>query len=127
MSGESRRYVAEQILQQLGGQEFLAVTGCKQLVYDETSLRMRLIRNKSGANYLKITLGGNDLYTMLFFYYRPMKWVVKGNKVVERPEAHKEVARYEGVYCDMLRGLFSEVTGLETRMPRVILQKEGMK
>ena len=119
----SRRWVAEQILQQLGGREFLTVTGCKQLVYDESSLRMKLTKNKSKANYLKITLGGNDLYEMLFFYYRPPKWVVKNGKVIERPEMHEEIARYEEVYCDMLQDLFTGVTGLVTRMPKITFQR----
>ena len=119
MSDAAKRWVAGQILEQLGGREFLKVTGCKQLVYDDRSLRMKLIRNKSKANYLKVTLGGNDLYEMLFFYYQPMKWVVKNGKVIERPEVHEVIARYEDVYCDMLRGLFAEVTGLVTRMPRI--------
>lgn len=115
--------VARTILQQLGGREFLMMTGSKNLVYDENSLRMRLVRNHSGANLLKITLRWDDLYDMVFTYHRAPSYRVKDGKVFERKEVFKEIKRYEGVYCDMLRPLFSEVTGLETHLPKVTEKK----
>ncbi len=121
---ESKLTVAKKILAQLGGNQFLLMTGCKNLVGDENSLRMRLAKNKSKANFLQITLGGNDFYTMRFFYYRAGRYKVlpKEGKVVEIPEKEEEVKRFEGVYSDMLCSLFTEVTGLETRMPKVFFQ-----
>lgn len=121
---ENTRTVAKEILAQLGGKQFLMMTGCKDLVGDENSLRMRLAKNKSRANFLQITLGGDDLYEMRFFYYREGRYKVlhKEGKVVEIPEKEEEVKRFEGVYCDMLYSLFTEVTGLETRMPEVFFQ-----
>ena len=121
---ENTRTVAKEILAQLGGKQFLMMTGCKDLVGDENSLRMRLVKNKSKANFLQITLGGDDLYEMRFFYYREGRYKVlhKEGKVVEIPEKEEEVKRFEGVYCDMLYSLFTEVTGLETRMPEVFFQ-----
>ena len=98
-------------------------TGSKQLVYDEKSLRMRLIRNPSRANFLTITLGGDDLYEMLFTYYRAPHCQVKAGKVFERPEVRKEIGRYKGVYGDMLRPVFTQVTGLETRFPKIEFEK----
>lgn len=113
--------VAGGILTQLGGKKFLLMTGCKDLLGDEKSLRMRLAKNKSRANYLEITLGGDDLYTMRFFYYREARYKVlpELKKVQEIPE----VKRVEGVYCDMLCPIFTEVTGLETRMPRIFFRE----
>lgn len=121
---ENTRTVAKEILAQLGGKQFLMMTGCRDLVGDENSLRMRLAKNKSRANFLQITLGGDDLYEMRFFYYREGRYKVlhKEGKVVEIPEKEEEVKRFEGVYCDMLYSLFTEVTGLETRMPEVFFQ-----
>lgn len=121
---ENTRTVAKEILAQLGGKQFLMMTGCKDIVGDENSLRMRLAKNKSRANFLQITLGGDDLYEMRFFYYREGRYKVlhKEGKVVEIPEKEEEVKRFEGVYCDMLYSLFTEVTGLETRMPEVFFQ-----
>ena len=48
--------VAMEILKQLGGNKFLAMTGAKNLAYDDNSLNMKLPKNMSQANYLKITL-----------------------------------------------------------------------
>ena len=99
------------------------MTGSKNLVYDENSLRMRLTRNRSGANILKITLCGDDLYDMVFTYHRAPGYQLKDGKVLERKEVFKEIKRYEGVYCDMLHSLFTEVTGLETHWPKVAEKK----
>lgn len=117
--------VAKEILTQLGGKKFLLMTGCKDLLGDEKSLRMRLVKNKSQANYLEITLGGDDLYTMRFFYHREARYKVlpELKKVQEIPAVEKEVKQVEGVYCDMLCPIFTEVTGLETRMPRIFFQE----
>lgn len=120
---QDKSAAAKTILQQLGGLEFLIMTGSKNLVYDENSLRMRLVRNHSGANILKITLRWNDLYDMVFTYHRAPGYRVKDGKVFERPEVCREIKRYEGVYCDMLRSLFTEVTGLETHLPKVTEKK----
>lgn len=46
MPGEDRLNVPKRILAQLGGKRFLMMTGCKDLVGDENSLRMRLAKNK---------------------------------------------------------------------------------
>lgn len=102
MGGHADLAVAKEILLQLGGRKFLAVTGCKDLVGDETSLRMHLPKNKSQANYLMITLGGDDLYVMRFFYYRAGRYKIfhEQKKVVEIPTVEKEIQRFEGVYCD---------------------------
>ena len=120
---QDKSAVATTILQQLGGREFLIMTGSKNLVCDESSLRMRLIRNRSGANILKITLCGDDLYDMVFTYHRAPGYQLKDGKVLERKEVFKEIKRYEGVYCDMLHSLFTEVTGLETHLPKVTEKK----
>lgn len=50
--------VAEQILLQLGGRKFVAMTGSKNFRADGNTLRMQLVKNQSGANFLHITLNG---------------------------------------------------------------------
>ena len=115
--------VAEQILLQLGGRKFVAITGSSHFLADEDSLSMRLIRNQSGANRLRITLRWDDLYNMSFFYYCPPQYRVRNGKVAEMPEVHREIKTYEGVFFDQLRELFTEVTGLETQMPHITLKE----
>ena len=104
--------VADIILQQLGGNKFLAMTGASHLVADGNTLRMSLPKNLSKANKLYITLEADDTYTMRFFKYtagrlnkKTFEWTE--DKVVEI----KQVA---GVYCDMLQGIFTETTGMYT-------------
>lgn len=133
--------VAETILRQLGGREFITMTGSKNFVADKYSLQMKLAKNQSGANYLKITLNGKDLYDMRFFYCRDGK--IKGldelvktvnipgeleklvgqGKVVEIPPVRREIARYDDVYNDMLRTLFTEVTGFDTHLPKITFSR----
>ena len=58
--------VAKTILEQLGGNKFCMMTGAKNLAGDENSMSMRIGRNSSNSNYLKITLNSMDLYDMKF-------------------------------------------------------------
>ena len=60
---------AQIILEQLGGNKFIAMTGAKNFVSDGDTLRMTLPRNGSKANRLNITLAPDDTYTMHFFKF----------------------------------------------------------
>ena len=95
--------VATEILRQLGGRKFLAMTGCKNLLGGDNHLQMHLAKNKSKAKYLTITLDVFDTYTMTFNY------LSKGYKLIE-------VAEYTGVYFDQLQAIFTKVTGLYTSL-----------
>ena len=93
--------VAQEILRQLGGNKFLAITGSHTPVADSknNTLRLTLKPNKVKAKYLKIKLNGNDTYTMTFFS------VGKDFRIITKKE-------FEGIYCDQLVELFEETTGL---------------
>lgn len=108
--------VAEQILLQLGGRRFMAMTGSKNFLADGNTLQMQLAKNQSGANRLHITLNGMDLYDMRFFYYRMPNVKCVNGKMIETPAVEREIKRYEDVYNDMLCELFTEVTGLYTHL-----------
>ena len=105
--------VANTILRQLGGSKFLVMTGSKP-VADGNTLRIHLMRNMSKANRLYITLEADDTYTMRFFRYiagrldkKTLEW---------REEKITEIKTVSGVYCDMLQKVFTEVTGMDTRL-----------
>lgn len=105
----------EIILQQLGGNKFLAMTGAHHLVGDGDTLRMQLPRNKSKANRLWITYNpGMDDYTMRFFHYTPERFNSK--KLTFTEAKTKEIKQMDGVYCDMLQEIFTETTGMYTRL-----------
>ncbi len=121
-SAEGKR-IAEEILRQLGGREFITMTGSKNFIADGNTLRMCLAKNMSGANRLFITYHHHpDTYDMRFFYYRApyIRRVPELGKIVEVPEVQREVEAFKDVYCDMLRAIFEQVTGFETHMPKIL-------
>lgn len=115
---EQSKAVAEEILRQLGGREFIMMTGAKDFcTLDGSELIMRLPRNQSGANRLEIKLDyATDTYDVRFYRFSPPKF--KGGECVK--EKVTEICKYSDVYCDQLQELFTEVTGFDTRMPRIV-------
>lgn len=107
--------VAETILDQLGGNKFLAMTGASHLVADGNTLRMTLPKNASKANRLYVTLDRTtDTYTMRFFHYTAPRinrktFTFSGEKV-------KEIKEVPGVYCEQLQPIFTSVTGFYTHL-----------
>ena len=95
--------VANEILAHLGGSKFVVMTGSKNFAGDDNSLRMNLTRNKVSARFLKITLNSMDTYDLEFFGMSR-----KGDKLVK--------ATRDGIYCDQLQAVFTEVTGLYTSL-----------
>jgi hypothetical protein len=95
--------IATTILNQLGGKRFIVMTGSKNFVITANGgLLMKLSRNVSGAQYLKIELNGSDLYEMQFYS-------VRGIDI-------KQKAEFSDVYCDQLTNIFESVTGLYTSL-----------
>lgn len=91
---------ADIILSQLGGAGRLtAMIGAKHFFSDDDgrSLVFKFAGSRK-ANYAKITLTDDDLYTVDF-------------KKIRGVEA-KDVESFEGVYADMLRDIFESTTGL---------------
>lgn len=100
--------VAQTILQQIGGHRFAVITGSKKFIDLGDGLRMNLSRNKTQANRLEINLDrSTDTYNMRFY----KQSVTKHFEV-----KIKEIKSYEMIYFDMLEDMFSEVTGLVTRL-----------
>lgn len=104
--------IANTILAQLGGRRFTVMTGCSMYLADGNTLRMKLARNLSGANKLHITLTGMDDYTLEFY-----KLTAPGfRRGAFHEGSTRLVKKVEGVYADQLQAVFTEVTGLETRL-----------
>ena len=106
--------VANTIYQQLGAGRFTAMTGAKNFVYDNNSLRMTLPKNMSKANRLTITLNWDDTYTMRFWKYTAGRLNKKTFEWI--PEKITEIKEINGVYCDMLQEILTETTGMYTRL-----------
>lgn len=109
---ESKTKVADEILLQLGGGRFIAMTGSSHFAgCDEMQrLTMKLARNQGKATNLRITLEADDTYTM--------DWIkivnpTKRNNFKGRLDVLKSV---KGVYNSDLRRRFKEFTGLDTHL-----------
>jgi hypothetical protein len=106
--------VANTILAQLGGSKFAAMTGSKNFLADGNTLRMTLSQNKSGANMLYITLDDMDTYEMRFIKYT--KGCFNKETFVYADDKITEIETFTGVYFDMLRKIFTDVTGMDTTL-----------
>ena len=106
----TKMVVATTILQQLGGNKFIAMTGAKRFYGDENSLSFALIKTpgfaKKGINFVKITLMPDDTYKMEF------NKIIWGNGF----PTIKPIQEYTDVYWDQLQELFTEATGLYTHL-----------
>ncbi|QKG59124.1 hypothetical protein GKZ68_20805 (plasmid) [Hymenobacter sp. BRD128] len=105
------------ILQHLGGRGFLLMTGAHNLFAAGCSesnplpwLRMDLQPNQAGVNRLKITVSATDNYRLDFYHQE----LVDFKPVITNEQVFEEVG------VENLAQTFREVTGYETRMPRII-------
>jgi len=94
--------VSKTILEQLGGNEFIAMTGAKDLGYNKDSLQFRIGRNTGGYKGVKIELDNMDLYKVT-------SW-----KMNKKYEVCSNI--FHGIYADQLCELFTENTGLYTSL-----------
>lgn len=95
--------VAQTILQQLGGNRFIAMTGAKNFVGSADALHFSIGRGAvNKANKVVVRLGSDDLYTVEF-------WNVRGVNM-------RQLETVDGVYADTLRRVFTDATGFDTHL-----------
>ena len=99
---ESGAQIAKTILQQLGGNKFIAMTGAKNLGHTNKGLQMKIGRNSKGITHVIINLKASDTYEMEF--------------IKLRGASRKVVKKVSGVYNDMLGKIFTKYTGMHTRL-----------
>ncbi len=92
---------AQTILQQLGGNKFIAMTGASCYSDGPNKLVVKFKGSKV-ANLMYVTLNSMDTYDVQICKFRGMDV--------------KTVSHVNGVYCDMLRPMFTEITGLYTSL-----------
>jgi len=110
----TNKLIATTILQQLGGNKFLAMTGAKNLVAINNGLQMKLPSSKSKANLLTITLTPLDTYNMTFEKFTQPKLNKKTFEVIEGKRTITKA--FTDLYYDQLQELFTEVTGMYTTL-----------
>ena len=100
---EGGKQIAKTILQQLGGNKFIAMTGAKNLGFTDKGLQMKIGRNSKGVTHVIIELDrGKDLYNIEFVQVRNFK--------------RKTIKKLKGIYADQLGEIFTRYTGLRIRL-----------
>lgn len=108
--------VASIILEQLGGNKFLAMTGAKDLTAVEKGLVFRLPASfaKDGINRVEITLDPTDTYTLGFHKFGPkpsLKALLAG-----KTQQDTMIREYVLITADNLQRTFTLATGLNTSL-----------
>lgn len=100
----TNQIIAQTILEQLGGNRFVVMTGAKNFFAIEKGLQFKLPNDKDyvrdAINCVKITLTPADEYHIEF----GRVWGTK----------YTPVKTTDGIYCDQLREIFTRYTGLYT-------------
>ena len=102
MDNTTNQSVAQTILQQLGGNKFIVMTGAKNLSTSGNNLSFKLGRNPKGFTHCKIELTSLDLYDMTFYKVRKCQITKQYDWTM--------------VYADKLRYIFEQQTGLATSL-----------
>lgn len=109
-SAELQKQVGSTIIQQLGGNRFISMTGAKDFgLLPELGIHFKIGKNHRNINFVTIKFNeGLDLYEMTFEKMRISKktWDVK----------RTVVSSHEQVYCDMLQSVFTSETGMYTSL-----------
>jgi hypothetical protein len=99
-----KEWRAEDVLQQLGGRKFIAMTGAKNFVKNDKdkSITFKIPKAKGGITHINIQLTSSDLYNVRFISIRGVDM--------------KIVKMVKGVYNDQLQSIFTQYTGLNTSL-----------
>jgi hypothetical protein len=89
-----------EILNQLGGNKFIAMTGAT--CYSDGNTLVSKFKGSKVANIMYVTLNENDLYDVKICKF-------KGLDI-------KTIKEVNGAYADMLKPLFEKTTGLRTSL-----------
>ncbi len=100
------------VLEQMGANKFLAMTGSKVMRCNDEVLELKLKSNFSKANKLIISLNSNDTYNMEFISNKPAKLNV--NKMTFTDEVNTQIKLIENVYYNNLTKIFTELTLMYT-------------
>ena len=92
--------IASQILQQLGGNKFIAMTGAT--CYSDGNTLVAKFKGSKIANIMYVTLNSMDTYDVKFCKFRGLDV--------------KTIKEISGVYSDMLKPLFESTTFLRTSL-----------
>lgn len=93
---------ANEILRQLGGNRFIAMTGVKNLAAIDNGISFKIMRNNNKITHVKIELNFMDTYDITFYN-------IVGINI-------KKEYTVCDIYFDQLQNVFTIHTGLDTRL-----------
>ena len=94
---------AKELLNQLGGNKFKAMTGAKDFGIGSDGLHFKIGRNSKSISHIVIDYDrGKDLYNMKFLR-------VRAGKI-------KVIKKLKGIYTDQLGEIFKRYTGMNVRL-----------
>ena len=98
--------IAETILQQLGGNRFIVMTGAKNFMDLGDGLSFKFPKTMKKINYVKIKLNYLDLYNITFGKItKGIDWKLK---IIKKG--------VNDIYADQLQDIFTKYTGLYTSL-----------
>ncbi len=101
---EEQIEIANEIIKQLGGNHFRAMTGARDMMAIDKGLAFGIPRTK-GINKIRIILEPDDTYTVTFWH------------IQIRPKHDcRKISEHSMVYNDMLQSIFTAETGLDTHL-----------
>ncbi len=110
---ETQKQIANTILQQLGGNKFIAMTGAKNFSAMDSGLSFKIGGSaKNRINHIRITLNDDDLYDVEYLY------IYKKNFDYHTTVVQESI----GLYADMLQTDFTVYTGFDTYMGKVLFR-----
>ncbi len=98
--------IANEIAKQIGAKAFFMMGSKKTLIGGKDNLSFKVMRNGKKVTHIRVTLDASDTYTVEFIRC----WGTKAPNVLKT---------VKDVYCEMLRSVIGDGTGLELRMPVV--------
>lgn len=92
------------ILSQLGGNKFIAMTGARRFSWDDNGRVLSFALPIIPGHHMRITLTAMDDYQLELIRFRAGKAT--------------SVKQQDGVHCDNLQAIFTEMTGLRISLTR---------
>lgn len=100
--------IAVTILNQLGGNKFIAMTGAKDFFTNGNDCCFSIGKNPSGANRIKIVLDPDDTYTIQFMKFTS-GWLDHKSLVYHEPKV-QTIREVSGLYTENLIDTFVNTT-----------------
>lgn len=110
----NNKIIAMTILDQLGGNRFIAMTGAKDFFTNGNDCCFSIPKNASKANRIKIILETDDTYTMEFIKF-VSGWFDHKNLIYHDSKV-ETIKKVKGLFFDQLTDIFTDVTKMYTSL-----------